>query len=157
MTSFIALSTRLYAALLPLYPLDLRRDFGAEMTSVFAEDLTDAWQNKGAPGLIRVLSSAALEFVRIAVPGLMQIPAIAVPLLSFLFGAAIISSELLLTPNRDDFALGAALGAALINALTSFASVRIGESGVPHSLELPKCSKSAISPNVSSAPLLWTV
>jgi len=157
MITFIALSTRLYATLLPLYPPDLRRDFGDEMAGLFAEDLADAWQTAGASGAIRVWFSTALEFARIAVPGLLQIPAVAVPLLSFLLSAAVVSLELMLTPNRADSAMGGVLIGAFVSGLTSFVTVRAGESGVPHPLELPRCSKSAISPNVSSAPLLWIV
>jgi hypothetical protein len=157
MTTFVRLNTRLYANLLPLYPPDLRRDFGAEMIGVFAEDLADAWQDRGVRGVLRLWCSAALELAHIALPGLLQIPAIAVPLLSFLFSAAMIGAELMLVPDRKGPTIGAVLTAGFITALTSFAAVRTGESAAPQPLELAKCLKSAISPNVSSAPLLWTV
>jgi hypothetical protein len=156
MTAFITLSARIYGAMLPLYPAELRRDFGAEMTTVFAEDLADAWRNSGIAGAIRVWNSAALDFVQVAVPGLMEKPSIAVPVLAFLFCTAIVGAELMLAPRRD-FALEGALSAAFVTALTSFVTVRVGESSAPQPLELSKCLKSAISPNVSSAPLLWIV
>lgn len=116
MTSFLALKARLYAALLPLYPPDSRRDFGAEMAAVFAEDLSDAWRDAGLSGAIRVWLLAAIEFVRIALPGLMQIPAIAVPLLAFLFSTVFIGCALLFGPRS--FEAGAAMGTAFINPVT---------------------------------------
>ena len=39
MTHALPLSLRIYDRLLVLYPEDLRRDHGAEMALVFAEDL----------------------------------------------------------------------------------------------------------------------
>jgi hypothetical protein len=42
MNSFLSFSSRVYCGMLTLYPEDLRRDFGAEMAGVFAEDLADA-------------------------------------------------------------------------------------------------------------------
>jgi hypothetical protein len=159
MTALITLSARAYSAMLPLYPAELRRDFGAEMTAVFAEDLADAWRNSGIAGALRVWSSAALDFVQVAVPGLMEKPSIAVPVLAFLLNAAVVGGEIIMLASRRDPgpALGSVLCGALLTALTSFVAVRVGESSAPQPLELPKCLKSATSPNVSSAPLLWIV
>jgi hypothetical protein len=157
MTAFITLSARIYGAMLPLYPAELRRDFGAEMTTVFAEDLADAWRNSGIAGAIRVWNSAALDFVQVAVPGLMEKPSIAVPVLAFLLSTAVVGAELMLLPRRNFAPLGSVFCGALVTALTSFVAVRVGESSAPQPLELSKCLKSAISPNVSSAPLLWIV
>jgi hypothetical protein len=155
MMRFLTLSSRIYAAMLPLYPADLRRDFGAEMTAVFAEDLADAWRNSGIAGAIRVWNSAAFDLVQVAAPALMEKPSVAVPVLAFLLSLAIVGAELMVVPRRGDFALEGALCAALVTALTSFVSVRVGESSAPQPLELPRCLKSVTLQNVSSAPLLW--
>jgi hypothetical protein len=54
MTNAPPLSSRLYDRLLGLYPEDLRRDFGADMALVFAEDLDTARREAGLRGVIRM-------------------------------------------------------------------------------------------------------
>jgi hypothetical protein len=62
------MSARIYAYLLTFYPEDLRRDHGAEMVFVFAEDLAAARCEAGIRGLLRVWRWTVGEFARIALP-----------------------------------------------------------------------------------------
>jgi hypothetical protein len=134
MTRFADLSIRVYAAALPLYPPELRRDFGVEMTAVFAEDLEEAWRSAGLAGVIRVWSRAGWEVVRIALPGLVTNPAIGVPLLSFVQSVGALTTEVLLSHGR--LSAPVLLLPGLAAALTSIAAVRAGKLGLPVPLEL---------------------
>jgi hypothetical protein len=87
MTGFLPLSSRIYSGILLLYPEDLRRDFGADMASVFAEDLAEAWTTRGFRGAGRVWFGTLGEVIRIALPRQLEKPAIAVPVASFAFCA----------------------------------------------------------------------
>lgn len=55
---------RVYAALLLLYPLELRRQFGEEMLQVFADQMWDARQSRGWIGAVSVWRSVAAELLR---------------------------------------------------------------------------------------------
>ena len=68
MTSPLRLSERIYSAILLLYHPDLRRDFGPDMSDLFTEDLTEAWQNRGFPGVLNIWWCAICELLRIALP-----------------------------------------------------------------------------------------
>ena len=48
----IALSVRVYEALIKAYPASFRREYGNEMTLVFGEHMTDTLQRRGATGLV---------------------------------------------------------------------------------------------------------
>ena len=93
MTHALPLSSRIYARLLVLYPEDLRRDFGAEMALVFAEDLAAARREAGMRGVIRVWRCALGEFVRFALPGHASSPAVSVPAIWFALSSVIMSAE----------------------------------------------------------------
>jgi hypothetical protein len=79
----------LYQKLLLLYPQDLRREFGAEMTLAFAEDV----QNMGN---LRVWWCALRELVSVALPGQVSNRSVLVPALSFVVVASAQSAELCL-------------------------------------------------------------
>ncbi len=66
----------LYQKLLLLYPQDLRRDFGAEMTLAFAEDIKHM-------GRLPVWWCAMRELVTVALPGQRSNRSVVVPALSF--------------------------------------------------------------------------
>jgi hypothetical protein len=68
MTAILRLSCRLYGWLLVLYPFALRSRFGEEMAEVFEQQIQDAWRIDRFPGLARVWSSAAEEFILVALP-----------------------------------------------------------------------------------------
>ena len=51
MTSFLRWNSAAYGKLLILYPEELRREFAAEISLVFAEDVADAWRERGAVGV----------------------------------------------------------------------------------------------------------
>jgi hypothetical protein len=68
MTRFVCWSARIYSGFLFLYPVDLHRDFGAEMAEVFSEDLADAWRNRRLAGAAAVWWRAVSELFRIGLP-----------------------------------------------------------------------------------------
>ena len=87
MTNTLPWSSRIsaraiYGRLLLLYPEDLRRDYGADMALVFAEDLDSARREAGMRGAIRVWRCALSEFLRFALPGYASRPAVRVPVIS---------------------------------------------------------------------------
>ncbi len=58
-----------YERSLVFYPSDLHRDFGAEMLEVFDEQTSQAYCQRGFPGLLRVCFGAMRELVTVALPG----------------------------------------------------------------------------------------
>ncbi len=81
MTAILRLSCRLYGWLLVLYPSALRGRFGNEMAEVFEQQIQEAWRIGGLRGIAFVWSSAAEEFILVALParlnpGLLRICAI---------------------------------------------------------------------------------
>jgi hypothetical protein len=97
MTRFLDLNARLYAALLPLYPPGLRRDFGTEMAEVFAEDLDNAWRSRGIAGVIRVWLYSGLEILLIALPSHAANPVVAGPSIAFCLSVSTWSALLVLS------------------------------------------------------------
>jgi hypothetical protein len=77
----------LYQKLLLLYPQELRREFGAEMTLAFAEDIKNM-------GTLRVWWCALREVLTVALPGQKSNPSVVVPGLSFGLCALTQSAEL---------------------------------------------------------------
>jgi hypothetical protein len=69
MTNCTPWSARVYRRLLVLYPEDLRRDFGADMALVFADDLDQARRESGMRGVARVWRCSIGEFVRYGLSG----------------------------------------------------------------------------------------
>ena len=157
MTRYRRWSARAYGTLLALYPEDLRREFGLEMIEAFENDLSFECSAHCLRGAIRMWRVALSEVIRIAIPAWLQIPSIAVPLLST--AAVVVSQSPLLivaisratqagfhpqtTPLQATFAI--AIDAA-IAALTSFVAVHRWKRAGLVSLGLgsPLCSKPAI-------------
>jgi hypothetical protein len=96
MTRFLHLGSRIYRGILWLYPSDLRRDFGAEMSELFHEDLADAWRSSGLAGVIGVWWCAVCELFRIAIPSQRTNPAIVVPAIAFVLNTVIVGTEVML-------------------------------------------------------------
>jgi hypothetical protein len=135
MNRFLRWSLWAYGHLLILYPEDLRRDFGAEMLEAFAHDLTFESSARGVKGVLRVWFIALREMISIALPGLMKVPAFAVPALSAAIGIVLQSPLLVMTIRRNaeshlrpgdatplDVVFALTIAAA-ITALTSFVAV----------------------------------
>lgn len=78
MPSTTALSNQIYSALLLLYPLDLRRQFGPEMVEVFSAQIDEASRRAGWLGEVRVWRCVAGETIRILASSHMQIIGISV-------------------------------------------------------------------------------
>jgi len=87
MTGTLPLSSRIYDRLLVFYPEDLRRDYGAEMALVFAEDLAASRREAGLRGAFRVWRRALVEFFRLAPPHWAANPAVRVPAIMLAFSA----------------------------------------------------------------------
>jgi hypothetical protein len=89
-------SLRLYTRLLALYPADLRRDFGAEMALVFADDLETARRDAGMRGVWRVWRVALCECVRFALPELASHAVVRVSAVYFLMSTVVMAGEMYL-------------------------------------------------------------
>jgi hypothetical protein len=83
----------LYQKLLLLYPQDLRRDFGAEMTLAFAEDIKNM-------GSLRVWWCAIRELLTVALPGQRSNRSVVVPALSFALCAVVQTGEIWIGSHR---------------------------------------------------------
>lgn len=94
MTRAFPLSSRIYEGLLAFYPADLRRDYGEEMAYVFVEDLAAARREDGVRGCLRVWRWTVTEFVRIALPSWLSIPAVRVPAIALALFAGMMLSVL---------------------------------------------------------------
>ena len=157
MTLYRCWSLRAYRRLLTLYPEDLRRDFGPEMLEAFDNDLLFERSAYGLSGAVRIWRIALWEMIRIVIPAWLQIPAVAVPLLSCV--AVVVSqSPLLIVAMRQASQAGLSPQTALfqailaiaidaaVAALTSFVAVRRWRraSLVSLGLGFSSCSKHAI-------------
>jgi hypothetical protein len=149
MTPALPMSSRIYDRLLSLYPDDLRRDHGAEMALLFADDLDAARREEGLHGVIRVWRYAIAEFFRLALPGLLASPAVRVSLIALAVFIAAAFGRVVVARHHTSI-----LGVALF--LPSLATPAVAllvvwscreSSAVPLSLsasEHQPCSKSAI-------------
>jgi hypothetical protein len=81
------LHLKTYRAALYLYSEDLRREFGNDMAEAFEEDLCHS-------GPVHVWCIAVREIFRIGLPGLMENPQVAVPILSGALSMASLTLEL---------------------------------------------------------------
>ena len=84
MQTTLKVCSQTYGALLILYPLDLRREFDAEMRDVFEQQLHGAWEESGVKGVARVCLCAIGELVSVALPAQLCQPIFIVPTLSLL-------------------------------------------------------------------------
>jgi uncharacterized membrane protein (UPF0182 family) len=128
MNRLLRLSLSVYERLLMAYPADLRRDFGPDMLEAFADDLRTA---RGIGGFLCVWLTTLREVLAIAVPAWLEIPTVAVPLLSAAIVAASQSPLVVMAARRQlltpypilaDALLGVGIGSA-ISALTSFVAI----------------------------------
>ena len=84
METALKVSSRAYAVLLVLYPDELRRRFGEEMTDVFDQQLEGAWEEGGFLGLARIWLRAIGELLFVALPAQLAQPIVVVPTLSLI-------------------------------------------------------------------------
>jgi hypothetical protein len=84
----------MYELLLSLYPEHLRRDYGAEMTLVFAEELDWARRETGLSGVLRMWVGVLAEFIQFAIPAQASNPAVLVPAYTFAVFAVMIGVEM---------------------------------------------------------------
>jgi hypothetical protein len=149
MTAMVRMGRRLYSASLPLYPAELRREFGAEMVEAFTDDMEDACRHRGFKATARVWGRALSELLRIALPQHLQKPAIAVPCILFACCEIVWSVQMMMIVHRT---LPAGLIAvmmffpSLTVALTAAVAVCAGNRSLPTPLRIggETCSKSAI-------------
>jgi len=120
-------SAWLYGKLLLLYPSDLRREFGSEMTLAFADDIA-------AMGALRVWWCALRELLMVALPAQLSNRCVLVPALAFAFAAVTTSLELWLAFHRVAHLDGARLADSIrlvvllpsvLNALTALVVTRV--------------------------------
>lgn len=138
------MNARVYGMLLSFYPADLRRDFGAEMTEVFLEDLEHSRRHGGWLGAVRVWWRSVREFCRIASPEMFSRREIAVPFVMYVLQAIYLTGIICLArrdphsvvPQTPGETLGLIFGISLISALIVRVTLRIGDGSVPVPLSL---------------------
>jgi hypothetical protein len=84
MNELLARSIWIYQKLLFLYPAELRREFGDEMTLAFADDLESAWGDARVAGVIQIWRYALGELLTVALPGQTANPYVLSPFFAFL-------------------------------------------------------------------------
>jgi len=146
MTDFLRWNSAAYRNLLTVYPEEFRREYAPELSLVFAEDLADAWSERGAAGACQVWWCALGEVVRIALPGQWSNPAVSVPATAFALTVAMLGAEwvgvLRLHPSTASFgsllrdAIGPLLLFSSADALVAFVVVLLSRFNPPVSLSL---------------------
>ena len=147
----LRLSAWTYRGILLLYPLDLRQNFGLEMSEIFCDDVADAWRCFGVAGVFRVWLCALSEVLRIAIPSQRTNPVFAVPATSFAFSIFMMTCEfsaVAFREPREQFPIQTLLAVvfwpSLVVALTAIAVVRTGRVSVLSLTGSETCSKSTI-------------
>ena len=138
------MNARVYGLMLSFYPADLRRDFGAEMTEVFLEDLEDSRRRGGWMGAARVWWRSVRELCRIASPEMASRREIAVPFVMYVMQAIYLAGLILLTrgnphadiPRSAGDILILIFGTSLIPAIIARIALLIGDGAVPVPLTL---------------------
>ena len=95
MTRFVAISTCAYSCLLRLCAGELRREFGEEMTLVFAEDLAESCSRGGLRAALGVCLQAAGELAALAVPNALSLHGVRTSLIASALTTICFSAELL--------------------------------------------------------------
>ena len=130
MPACLFVSVRIYAAMLHLYPSDLRRDFGGDMAGVFAEDLANAFCFRGIRGVLSVWWCVLTEFAVVAIPEQAGNRIVAVPFILFCLNEILLLLELFfafgmrVAPVRFSFAV---FWPGVLAALTSVVVVIVGK------------------------------
>ena len=134
MRGLVPRSAWIYGRLLLLYPEELRREFGAEMTWAFADDLESAWGDARIAGVMQVWWYALRELLTVALPGQRSNPFVVVPALSFILAAFSQAAWLWIALHQvahvdsalvaDSIRLGVLLPSSL-NALIAFVVTRV--------------------------------
>jgi len=88
MNQLLLRSVWFYQRLLVLYPQELRREFGNEMTLAFADDLESAWGDARWAGVMQIWWYALRELLTVALPGQRSNPYVLSPALAFLATAS---------------------------------------------------------------------
>ena len=135
------MNAQIYSLFLSFYPADFRKDFGAEMTEVFLEDLGDSRQRGGWLGAARVWWRSVRELCSIASPEVISRREVAVPGLMYALQVIDLSVTVFLPqhnrsalPIRDGLLM--IFGISLVPALIARIALRIGDNSVPVPLNL---------------------
>ncbi len=131
------MNAQIYLLLLALCPADLRREFGAEMTEVFLEDLEDHRRRGGWMGAARVWRRSLTDLCGAASRETIArrqfvAPMIAYGLLQIWF--ALVCLVHLELPWQELILISSLYG--LVLALVAFAVVRVADGNVPEPLRL---------------------
>jgi hypothetical protein len=133
------MNAQIYRLLLGLCPADLRREFGAEMTQVFLEDLEDQRRRGGWMGAARVWWRSVRELRGIALPELASRREVVVP-----FVMGLLQLVLILLSQCDPYNTPRSIGDLLllifamnlIPTVIGSAVLQIGNRSVPVPLNL---------------------
>ncbi|HYP14203.1 MAG TPA: hypothetical protein VEQ63_09780 [Bryobacteraceae bacterium] len=141
MTRTLAWSSILYRNLLRMCPVELRDQFGSEMTLVFEDDLHDAWLKDGLWGVVSVWRCAVPELLHSGLSNACSTPSILVALISFVASACCLGGELALArihapasgnpTGLAEAVLAVIVWPSLTAAAVSFTAVRAGTQVAP--------------------------
>lgn len=97
MSWFVRSSTWLYRGMLALYPFDLRFEYGAEMASVFAEELEEAWAAGRIGDLAGVWWRALSEAPWVAFAGRFRMQGLPAPAVGMMVQLVVLGGVLVLS------------------------------------------------------------
>lgn len=89
MPAGIRISLFVYRLLIFAYPGELRRDFGADMLTVFGRQLRDAWSEERIAGIAALWVCALLEVMTVALPQRLRSTIVVASVLSLVSTSAI--------------------------------------------------------------------
>ncbi len=92
MSRIVRWSCGIYAALLPLYPPEIRRRFEAELVDTFAQQVGDAWEEGRIAGVLGVWFFTLPELLWITLPRQIVRPVVVLPVVSLMTTSAIMFS-----------------------------------------------------------------
>jgi hypothetical protein len=85
----IRLSLFVYRLLIFAYPSELRRDFAADMLTVFGRQLRDAWSEERIAGIASLWACALREILTVALPSRLRSTVVVASALSLVGTSAI--------------------------------------------------------------------
>ena len=133
------MNAKVYSLLLTVCPADLRRDFGAEMTQVFLEDLADHRRRFGFRGAARVWQRSFTDLCGAALQEAIAQRLFAVPLI--LYGMEILYAGMIFLVHPELFSVqaivrGFLVSPGLIPPMVAFVAARVTNRSVPVPLSL---------------------
>jgi hypothetical protein len=133
------MNAQIYSLLLALCPCDLQREFGAEMTEVFLEDLEESQKRSGLRGAARVWRQSLIELCALALHDAIAQQKFAVPVIMYALQLSWFGLGFLLHPEiplPPSVLLG--LPVLLVPSAIAFLAVAVAHRNAPILLQLER-------------------